>query len=404
MIGEQEKEFLLKLMPFWNDRPVVFDVGSNKGNWADVVLEQFGDNATIHLFEPVKILLDYTRIKYEYQPNIVYNRYAAFRHGGTERPFFYFENFNNELSSLHHGKEEWADLPVREGSVPTIAIADYADRLCLDTVDCIKIDCEGGDEDAFLGCEKLLRENRCKFFIIEYSHHYKRANSTFGMVIKCANSYGYKVYKYSTGNFRLVTADTFVENYEADNFIITKENIINQSEGWNTQFILNTLELGSIDMFLEIGCFEGITSRYVCENLLNKGGRVICVDPLEEYYTPEDTEHIEMFKGQHKRFLGNTKGFPITLFKKRSEDAFEDIQDFRFDLVFVDGDHSREAVYRDGEMAFKVCKNDGWILFDDYEWRDCTKEGIDDFIKKYAHYIRVFPKGYQMLVQKITDP
>lgn len=50
---------------------------------------------------------------------------------------------------------------------------------------------------------------------------------------------------------------------------------------------------------------------------------------------------------------------------------------YRFDLAFIDGDHSEEAVKRDFELAVRVTKMDGRFVFHDADqeqvWRAVTK-------------------------------
>jgi FkbM family methyltransferase len=399
MLGEEEKSFLRKLFPFWSERPVVIDGGSNKGGWADEVLAEYGNNCEIHLFEPNEKLLSYTEIKYEYNRNIVFQKLALYREDVVRKPFYYFENHNNELSSLYKDDTEWEGLPMKERSVLCTTLTNYAAVYDLKTIDCVKLDLEGGELDAILGAGQLLVNGTIKFLIVEYSHHYKRAKATFTTIIQTVEPIGYKVYRYVSGNFEEVTSENFIENFEADNFIITKENIRNYSDGWNTEFIANTAQIGKVNFVLEVGAFEGLTSKYICEHLLLPEGRMIAVDPLEDYYTPEDTEHKEMFHQQYQRFLGNTRGLPIELRRQRSEDALPEMHEFRFDLIYLDGDHSEEAVFRDIELSIPIMKDDGYLLIDDYLWRDETKRGIDKALQHFG-CLEVVNKGYQVLCRK----
>lgn len=401
MLSQDEKEVILKLTPFFSENPVIFDVGSNKGHFTDLMLEEFGDKCDLHLFEPNSKLLSYTEIKYEYRKNITYNEFALGRNKGASE-FYYFENENNELSSLVQG-EDWGGLPMKVKRVEVDTAHRYAGiGRYLPTIDCVKIDCEGTDPDVFDGCYELLYEGRIKFVIIEYSPHYIRANKKFKNVIGAANSCKYKVYYYTSGNFWEVNSDTFIEDYRFDNFIITKENIHNYSDGWNSQFMLNTIELGKFEMILEVGSFEGLTTKYICENLI-ENGRVICVDPMKDYYTPEDVEHKEMFRHQYQRFLGNTRGFPIELIRKESKDALPDLNALRFGLCYVDGDHREDAVYFDGSWCFAITKIGGYILFDDYGWRPETARGIDKFLNEFSGALEVVRKDYQVLVRKLRN-
>lgn len=403
MIGNEEKESVVGLFPFFKSNPVLFDVGSNKGGWADIVLEEFGEECTLHLFEPNEKLLSFTEIKYEYKKNINYHLLAAYKESGKQIPFYYFTNYNNELSSLYKGDKEWEGLPMQERLVDTITLDNFCQQRNTGYVDCIKIDAEGADPDVVQGCLKLMANDAVGFVTVEYGEHYKRASHTFREVLDIAEQTGYKVYYYGIGNYFEVKPSDFVEDYKYQNFILTKFNIRNYSIGWNKEFIINTAELPKMDLVLEVGSFEGITTKYICENLLNEEGRIVCVDPLEDYYTKEDTEHKEMFIGQYERFLRNTKGLPVNLHRKISQDALPELHELRFNLIYIDGDHSKDAVLHDGCWAFKICKVGGWILFDDYEWRETTKEGVDEFLRRHLNRVEVVSRGYQVLVQKKSD-
>lgn len=401
MIGSEEEKSLQGLFAFWGENPTVIDIGSNKGGWADVVINEYGDDCNLHLFEPNSKLLSFTEIKYEYRKNITYNELAAFDKNG-EISFYYFENFNNELSSVFNGGDEWAGLPMKERKVNAIKIDDYCKQNNLSKVDCIKIDAEGADYYCLLGCENLLSTNSVKFVLIEYGYHYKRANATFLDVIKLCSKYGYKIYYYLIDNYWEVTEDSFTEDFRFENFVITKERIKNLSIGWNNELIKNTADLPKTDFILELGCYEGLSSKYLAENML-EGGRIICVDPLEDYYTEQDVEHKDLFIGQYGRFRRNTKGLPIELRRQKSEVALPEMNAFRFGFIYVDGDHSEKSVYFDCVWSFALCKPHGHILIDDYEWREETKSGIDKFISEFGGSMQIIKKEYQVLIKKIAN-
>lgn len=226
MIGEEELKQVTGLMPFWKANPTVLDVGSNKGGWADVILDRYKDDCQIHLFEPNLMLLNYTKIKYEYKKNITYNHLAAFSEDNLIKPFYYFENFNNELSSLY--KQDWweQELPMQVMDIKTITLDTYCQNLGINDVDCIKIDCEGGDVDVLHGCEALLSKGLVNSLIIEYGGHYRIANKLFNDVIKWVNNFGYTVYSFTNNNYVEVNTENFVEDYHAENYIITKKKFL----------------------------------------------------------------------------------------------------------------------------------------------------------------------------------
>jgi FkbM family methyltransferase len=172
MIGQEEINLVHGLIPFLNPNPVIFDCGSNKAQWSDIILEEYGDNCEIYLFEPNPKLLSYTEIKYEYKKNIVFNDLAVSNHNG-ETNFYYFENFNNELSSLH--KQDWweGELPVKEKTIHIVKIDTYCKLRGIDYIDYLKLDLEGNEPQALEGCEKMLQEDKIRIIQIEYGGHYQ---------------------------------------------------------------------------------------------------------------------------------------------------------------------------------------------------------------------------------------
>jgi len=402
-IGKEEVDLVSGLFSFLSVKPIIFDAGSNKGCWADIMLKEYGDNCTIHLFEPNKMLLDYTRIKYEYRKNIVYNEIAISLYEG-EKDFYYFENFNNELSSLY--KQDWweKELPMKVGVVKTTSIDKYCQDNGIKYVDYLKIDCEGGDVEVFASAIRFLKEEKIRFIQIEYGGHYQTSKKKFLDVIGIANAMQYQVYSYDGNNYNEVKKETFQEDYHYENYIITKEEIHNYTVGWDREFIESTKDLGKFDFVLEVGCAEGLTSKYICENLLENNGRMIAVDPLKDVYREGHEDYYTFFKQQYQRFVRNTRGLPIELFREDSRKVLPRFHAFRFSLCYIDGDHSEEVVYRDAVNCFPITKLGGYILFDDWDnWSKETKRGIDTFLMEYETKYEIIKSGYQLLIKKTND-
>lgn len=403
MIGADEIKATQGLLSFFSEHPVVIDCGSNKGAWADIILDEFGDNCTIHLFEPNQLLLDYTRIKYEYRKNIEYSRYAISNRENGNQEFFYFENYNNELSSLFDGGAEWEGLPKMKKIIEATTLEYVAKVKKFDFIDCIKLDIEGSERDAVLGAEPLLKEGKIGFIILEYGAHYKRAKATFKEIIELVNKYDYKVYSFDGENYNEVEAEAFEEDYHAENYIITNRDIhFYTLGGWAGEFKKNTEGL-KFDFALEIGTYEGNTAKYICDNLLNKDGRIIVVDPLLDFYCEEDNNKHKYFRDQYQRFKSNTRGYPIELKRGNAEVELPKLKDLRFDFVYVDSNHFAPHPYNDGSWAFALTKEGGIILFDDYLWRDETKESIDLFLKEFKGYYEMVVEGYQVMIKKTMN-
>lgn len=194
---------------------------------------------------------------------------------------------------------------------------------------------------------------------------------------------------------------------------------MNYTYNWNTEFIKNVklFNISNLDLCLEIGCFEGLTSNYICDNMLSNTGKLYCIDPLLDSYIVEnpsqddllDNEnHFTYFKGQFERFIENTNTNrnKIILLRDTSSNAFKNLNDILFDFIYIDGDHRPDYVYNDAINSFKHCKTNGIILFDDYIWlehkgEESTKFGIDKFLNEYNGKYELLLCEYQVMIKKL---
>jgi hypothetical protein len=72
----------------------------------------------------------------------------------------------------------------------------------------------------------------------------------------------------------------------------------------------------------------------------------------------------------------------------------DDIPDDSLDAVFIDGDHSYEAVIQDLPFWWKKLRVGGWLLGDDYA--SCcpgTTQAVDDFTRANNLNIEFLTKG-----------
>lgn len=406
-VGQSEKSAVQTLSVLLNDNPTIIDVGSNKGEWSDTLLQKYKEVGTFHFLEPNEIMLNFTRIKYDYNTNIVFNQLAAWSKDDETLDFFYFTNYNNGLSAVVHNPK-WDYLPMQKGNAKSITLDTYCERNNISYVDFVKIDVEGVEYNVLQGMKKMLESNKVRFIQIECSEHYHLIGKTFNDVIKYVGGFGYGVYGYGDNGFYKVDAETFVHDDSLQNFIITTEYIANQ-QSWNEPFVRNTADLPKFDFVLEIGAFEGLTSRYICQNLIKEGGRMIAVDPLDEQYLVENVNEyaqqlnneLPYFRNQYQRFLMNTNGYPIELVRKTFSQSLNYLNDFRFDFIYIDGDHRADFVFFDAINSFRLLKGGGYMLFDDFEWGNGeTKRGIMKFIEENRNAVDIIKQNEQMLIRK----
>jgi predicted O-methyltransferase YrrM len=195
--------------------------------------------------------------------------------------------------------------------------------------------------------------------------------------------------------------------------------------------------------FLEIGSFEGRSSIWIIENMMNPGDWIDCVDTWEggEEHSEEDMGSVEKrFKYNVNLALGGAvveerdaeHKFPYPVHTRYASPAPTEGQRKRlykykctstqylgsklascvdnknlFDFIYIDGSHIAKDVLTDACMAWPLLKPKGLMVFDDYLWspsaRDILhrpKAAIDAFTNLFAEEVEIVHVGYQLVVRK----
>ena len=176
---------------------------------------------------------------------------------------------------------------------------------------------------------------------------------------------------------------------------------------------LNEILLSNPKKFLEIGVFQGVTSRNICELLHEIHGinfKYIGVDifehdeksnnevipninfrnPLKQFYyqyiKKENPYSLISVKKLLKKFEKN-----VEILKGDSKKILPKIDLSEVDYVFIDGGHSYETVKSDLNNCKIVIENKGIILCDDYNlsYAPGVKEAIDEFVSEEQYNIKI---------------
>ena len=122
--------------------------------------------------------------------------------------------------------------------------------------------------------------------------------------------------------------------------------------------------------YLEIGTFDGVALAVMAKQ-----------NPGKQYYAIDAFKHgANTGCGCLGCFIDNNKQLSnVSLFIGTTETV--DLPDVKFDVVFIDGDHSYEWVWKDFNKIFPLM-NPGWlIVFHDYPMPG-VKEAIDEICAK----------------------
>lgn len=145
--------------------------------------------------------------------------------------------------------------------------------------------------------------------------------------------------------------------------------------------------------YLEIGCFEGLSSYYVLSEYNDVNATLI---DLWQQPNPNSKPLTNDFSTVEKNFDFNLAGFKFEKIKNDSVIAMRDLfkDNKKFDFIYIDGSHNGEDILSDAIEAYKILENNGIIFFDDFLQHDSSRliqsyEGIEKFLSLYKNYIQI---------------
>ena len=153
---------------------------------------------------------------------------------------------------------------------------------------------------------------------------------------------------------------------------------------------------------LEIGSYEGLSTVFFLSIL--KNSKIYCVDPFIDFEENKNKDFNKVFNN----FEHNTKKFQsrIRLSKSTSDDFFRKGVNEKFDLIYIDGNHHADNVYKDSTNSFNLLNKGGLMIFDDFLW-DYYEDinfnpigGIKRFLSENFYKLKIISIGYQIAIQK----
>ena len=177
----------------------------------------------------------------------------------------------------------------------------------------------------------------------------------------------------------------FLNNFDIFNFFLPKEK--------NSKFD-----------YLEVGCFEGLSSFFVLSEY--KAVNAILLD-IWDMPNPNSKTLSHNFNSIEKAFDNNLSGFNFTKIKDDSVVTMRKLfkQNKSFDFIYIDGSHNGEDILSDAIEAFKILKKEGLIFFDDFLQYDKNRalqsyDGIEKFLNLYSNYLKIEYFQNNLVVRK----
>lgn len=146
---------------------VIFDVGANVGEWANLVLEA-NPLVQLHCFEPSKSTFAKLAAR-RFPANVLINNFGLSSTSGDGKLFVFGEE--NGMNSLYrrHGLEHKGLAPQqREETIDLKTLDEYYFEHNIVKIDYLKLDVEGHELEVLKGAENALRAGRIGIIQFEY--------------------------------------------------------------------------------------------------------------------------------------------------------------------------------------------------------------------------------------------
>lgn len=143
--------------------------------------------------------------------------------------------------------------------------------------------------------------------------------------------------------------------------------------------IANTYPKDQNITYVEIGCYAGGSA---CLMLQRPNTKVISIDlgnPIPEEIVYSNVKKLNKFNNSYNYLKGNSQTYEMVY---RLKELVDDI-----DMLFIDGDHSYQAVINDFTLYEHLVKPGGFVIFDDYHdyGSPGTKIAVNEIIKSITN-------------------
>jgi len=153
--------------------------------------------------------------------------------------------------------------------------------------------------------------------------------------------------------------------------------------------------------YLEVGVFEGRSFVWMLENVLtDPSARATAIDLFGDFadLTADSVK---------ARFLENVRRTGAEQ-KARVVPGYSQVELRRlplasYDIIYIDGSHDGDDVLEDTILAWRLLKEDGILIFDDYAYPG-VEFPVNSFLQLFGRHFEILHRGYQLFLKKRSEP
>lgn len=182
--------------------------------------------------------------------------------------------------------------------------------------------------------------------------------------------------------------------FPAVDYKFTTDWFTEHHQHWKDTFELAGMNFRKPVNILEVGAYEGRSTTWISDNLLtNLDSRMDVVDTFEDWVVHPGADDNRLQKLYSRNLSLSKNGEKIQTFVGDSRiflPHFLNMQ-HKYDFIYVDGNHGTENVIIDGLCAYHLLKDDGVIIFDDYEFTSNDVQTVKLGLERLESFVRLKP-------------
>lgn len=155
--------------------------------------------------------------------------------------------------------------------------------------------------------------------------------------------------------------------------------------------------------FLQVGTYTGDASDWLLSTILTDPTSTLT--DIDTWQGSDEREHKAMdFDRIYSLYLKRMDKYENLMSIKGDSSYILPALREQYDFIYIDGDHTEKAVYRDANNAWALLKTEGILAFDDYLWgQDVHPElrpklAIDKFLEEKQGQYTLLSQDYQVWI------
>jgi len=385
-----------------DDSPMIVDGGANQGSTIDLFLSLY-KKPKIYAFEPIPSLIKYLRECYHAQQNIEIVPCAL---GDANRQV----EFNVTRNLVSSSRLKPAEVKKQYHGL-NVQIEDtiQVEMIRLDTwlsdvasIDVLKLDIQGGELDALIGCGQLLKHTKIVYVEVEFIPLYD-GQPLFSDIDAFLREHNFKLYNlydlWTHTDGQLTSGDALYINtryFQDGNRIDSRYALF--SQGFHgDQHLMNLVRhvLNRSSFFIETGSNVGTTLSYVAKefpNIMciscepdNRAYDLACINanqPNVVVYNEESQDFLKRLTREYSNLFYETGVFWLDAHGYGFEWPLQD------EIYFITRCYVSGFIFIDD---FKVPHLNDFFIYDKYLTYECSFDFIKLSLNPLQRYTIYYP-------------